>query len=196
MKQLFAILLSLALNLSPIAALAENWYLEKALPLVEHMRQLASDTVYYQSITTSEFVRGNISSFTESDLSAPIDIRMIRLPDLETGSYVIEQLGFGSYGNISQYSDAAAAELYARLPNSIMNAMLNQQYSPLMLTAALITGTSRTYHAPENFESCILFLQYPGEYSVAVSFSKSGEDTVAANSVFIYTSYLEKLLGN
>ena len=195
MKKTLAILIVFILSLSPVAALAENWYVETALSLIDHMRLLASDTFYYQAHTTSEFVRSNIISFAESDLSAPVDVYMISLPDLERGNMVIEQLGFGSYGDLSQYSDAAAAEMYARMPNAIVNLMIDQQYSATVRMAAGIVSTSRTYHAPEGFESCILLLRYPGKYSVAVSFGQSGEDTVAACSSFIYTSYLEKLLG-
>ena len=192
MKRLLCILLVLLLTLSPLAALAENWYAEKGVILAERMHTLASDEAYVNTFTTDADVLEHVRALAEADLSAPVEARLLGLPDTESAAALMELLSMAGVDEMLHLSETGKAEILKRLPASFISS-INGRYGVTMVVASSILSTSETYIMPESFQPGVLFLQYPGEYSVAVAFSRSGEETISASAMPIYTEFITDL---
>ena len=192
MKKFFAFMLALLLALCPVAALAGNWYAEKSLILAERMHTLASDEAYVTTFTTEDNLIAHIGALAGSDFSAPVEARMLSLPDAGSAAALMSMLSMASGGEMAQLSETASAEIIRRLPGTFVSA-INGQFGVTMVAASSILSTSETYIMPEDFRPGVLFLQYPGEYSVAVAFSQSGEETVSASAMPIYSEVIQEL---
>ena len=64
--------------------------------------------------------------------------------------------------------------------------MINASYGAENLAALTILTNSRGYIMPINFKNNFaLFVQYEGDYSAIVSFSKFGDGVISANMSFV-----------
>ena len=192
MKKILSLLLVLILTLRPVAALAGNWYTEKGIILAERMHALASDKIYITTFSTADDLIAHIGTLAKSDFSAPVEARMLNLPDEEAAAVLMSLLSMASDGNMPQLSETAKSEIFRRLPGTFISS-INGQFGVTMVAASSILSTSESYITPEGFQPGVLLLQYPGEYSVAVAFSQSGEETVSASAMPIYTEFITEL---
>ena len=186
MKKFLTALLLVALLLQPLAALAENWYLEKGVSLANHVQTLAADESFIQLYSVYDAdVMESIRSFANSDFSKPVSARMLSLQDTETAAMILSLIQGEEYA----LSEVAEAEVLKRLPSMFINA-INSRFGVNWIVTASVLTTSETHILPEDFQPGALMLQYPGDWSVAIAFSQTGESTVTATAIPICSDYL------
>ena len=77
-------------------------------------------------------------------------------------------------------------KLNKRYNFSTLASLINASYGAENLAALTILTNSRGYIMPKDFkDDFALFVQYEGEYSAIVSFSKFGDGVISANMAFV-----------
>ena len=77
-------------------------------------------------------------------------------------------------------------KLNKRYNFSTLASLINASYGAENLAALTILTNSRGYIMPKDFkDDFALFVQYEGEYSSIVSFSKFGDGVISANMAFV-----------
>ena len=189
MKKLISAILAVICVLSTASALAENWYVKEGQSLVKHIVELAGDDAYTALYTAPGDIRAIIDEFAESDFTSPTEARMLSLPDSEAALELLSAVASFAAEDIPEISDAALKELIKRLPGMIVT-LVNNQHGTVWIAATTILSASETHVMPEDFQPGILLLEYPGEYSVAVTFSKTGDNTVTATATAIHSGFI------
>lgn len=184
MKKKLCLLIALVMMLLPVGAMAENWYLEQGLMLAERMDIVAGDEAYRSMYTSSDDVLDIVADFSEADYSAPVKARMLVLPGETGATALLSLIGLAAEEGMPEISEEAMQMIVRGLPGAIVS-VINGRVSASWLAASSILHTFETYIMPEEFTPGVLFLEYPGEHSVAVSFAQTGADTVTATAQMI-----------
>lgn len=192
MKKILSVLIAVILFAS-VPAFAENWYLDRAVVMAERIGVLAGDKVYIEMyMTTPDDIAGIIEGAAGQSFSDPVRARMLVMPSEKMTANLLEWIGAAEGAQFERMSVAAKEELMKKLPGIFASA-INARRSATWLAASTVLCTVDTHVMPEGFEPCVLLLEYEGDYSVAVSFAKTGTNTVSASASMIPSGTLESL---
>lgn len=190
MKRIIAILTAMLVLLCPMCMAEENWYASAGTDLAERVIALAGDESYAEMYTGMSDIQAIVAEFAASDFSEIKEARILSLPDEKAMGTIMKLLGGIADAELSP---VAEQELFRRIPGMLIT-LVNGQHSHSWLGATSILTTSETYVMPEAFQPGVLLLEYPGEYSVAVAFSRTGEETVTASATAVHSGFREGVL--
>ena len=97
-------------------------------------------------------------------------------------------------------SEEAKEELMRRIPSILVNALVSRHGDMNWVAMNSSLSTGRSFVEPEGFTPCILVLEYPGEYAVALLFAHAGEGVVSVSASVLpmdavrsVSGYLQKM---
>ena len=173
-RQIAWILITALLCVS--AAAEENWYARTAISLAERMGKLAGDEAYVRMYTSDAEIAELAASIGAVDFAHPKSAACLPMGGAEVTGQLIRLVG----GSETKGMSAEAAEkIGCDFPRTICT-MLNASAGTRMVATASVCICSETFVQPEDFVPCVVFLEYDDEYGAAVSFCKTGSDTLTA----------------
>lgn len=188
MKRLLSILLAALIMLTAFTASAENWYVTQGRQLAQRLHSLANDESYSYLYAEAGEITALIDDFAAADLSAPTEAQMLVLPETGGMLRLISLLGRLAGEKMPSLSETVTEEIDRRLPGMLIS-LVNGKVSAAWIAASSILTTSETHIRPEDFQPGVLLLEYPGAYSVAVAFSRTGEDTITATATAVQSGF-------
>ena len=176
MKRMLA--LALALLVCGCALAEGNWYVDEGQALARRMQTLAADDVYTGILMTSrdEATTALKDGFAQADLSKPTGAWFLPLPEREPLLAALLQLATASsedldLSGLNALSDVGREELIKRIPASAVSILISQSgVSWVVLSSLLSVGEAK--EEPEDFIPGYLLLEYPGDYSLLVTFTR------------------------
>ena len=177
MKRMLALAMALLL-LS--AAMAEgNWYVDEGQALAQRMQTLAADDVYMGMMmaNSDEETTALKDGFAQADLSRPTGAWFLPMPEKEDMLTALLQLAAASGEDLdlsafNALSDVGREELIKRIPASATNLLISREgVSWIVLSSLLSMG--KAVEEPEDFAPGYLLLEYPGDYSILLTFTHS-----------------------
>ena len=193
MKKIAALFLALVLLcLSPLS-FAEDWYLSTAKSLSERMAILVTNQTYLAFFidVKQDGVEEELEMMAETVGRDVKDVIHLRYAPEKVDQYV-ENYFMGD--RVDEYTATVQAEVLKRM-NPSLSGMLNGVIGGTLWTSlSSILSASETFAMPDDFESCVLALDYGLDTAVLVAFTQTGEDTVTATASFIRTESLESEL--
>ena len=159
----------------------DEFYIDEALKLTREAGELAADSEFISYYTPDEKIKERISAIGAENWSKPQEIYYISANRDKIVAFAEALLGKDAKNiDIDKFT-----ELY-KLNYIQLAAMINASYGTENLAALTILANSEGYIMPKDFEkSFALYLQYDGQYSALVSFSKYGEGVISANMSFV-----------
>ena len=195
MKKKLCALIALVLMLLPAGAMAENWYLEQGLVLAEQVDALAADEAYCSLYSSSRDILELVREFADGDYSRPVRARMLVLPD-ETGTNTLFSLvGLIAGEEMPAMSETSLDKFAKGIPNMIVS-LANGSMNSTWLAASTMLNAHETHIMPEGFTPGVLFLDYSGDYAIAVTFSKTGAETITASASMIRGGFVDDMTGD
>jgi len=190
MKKIAALLLVLILLCLAPLSLAEDWYLSTAKSLSKRMAILVTNQTYLAFFidVKQDGVEEELEMMAETVGRDVKDVIRLRYAPEKVDQYV-ENYFMGD--RVDEYTATVQAEVLKRM-NPSLSGMLNGVIGGTLWTSlSSILSASETFAMPDDFESCVLALNYGLDTAVLVSFTQTGEDTVTATASFIRTESLE-----
>lgn len=184
-------LLAIGLMISG-SAMAENWYVDVGTDLALRMHALAGEDAYVAMYTDSEEILQQIHDFAQTEISTPETMRMLKLPSGEDTKRLINILAAITDEEMAEMSDAVMEHFTRQVPGVLVS-VLNSQIGVSWIATASVLTTSETFIQPEDFAPCVLWMEYPGDYAVAVGFTQTGEDTLTATATITRSGLLDSL---
>ena len=184
-------LLAIGLMISG-TAMAENWYVDVGTNLASRMHELAGEDGFVSMYTDSQEILQQIHDFAQTEISTPETMRMLKLPSGEDTKRLINILVALMDEEMPEISDAVV-EHFARQVPSMLVSVLNGQIGVTWIATATVLTTSETFIQPEDFVPCVLWMEYPGDYAIAVGFTQTGEDTLTATATITRSGLLDSL---
>ncbi|MBR2884749.1 MAG: S-layer homology domain-containing protein, partial [Clostridia bacterium] len=159
----------------------DEFYIDEALKLTREAGELAADSEFISYYTPDEKIKERISAIGAENWSKPQEIYYISANRDKIVAFAEALLGKDAKNiDIDKFT-----ELH-KLNYIQLAAMINASYGTENLAALTILANSEGYIMPKDFEkSFALYLQYDGQYSALVSFSKYGEGVISANMSFV-----------
>ncbi|MBQ4556470.1 MAG: S-layer homology domain-containing protein, partial [Clostridia bacterium] len=159
----------------------DDFYIDEATKLIKESAELAADKEFIGYYTANEEMTNKVLELGAADYSKPSKIYYM--------SANREQI----INNIKAFSDEELdgfdIEKLLKLNKvdfSHLASMINASYGTENLAALTILTNSRGYIMPKDFtDDFALYLQYDGEYSALVSFSKFGDGVIKATMSFV-----------
>jgi len=160
----------------------DDFYVDEAIKLISESGTLAADRDFISLYTTNYEMTNKILSLGTVDFNKPTDIFYL-YADKEQMIDNIKTLA----GEDAESIDFKKMEkLNKRYNFSTLAGLINASYGAENLAALTILTNSRGYIMPKDFkDDFALFVQYKGEYSAIVSFSKFGDGVISANMAFV-----------
>lgn len=119
------------------------------------------------------------------DFNKPKDIYYLSA-DREQIIANLEALAKAEGVDFSEMGDVWVEHILKRFNFSTLASLINSSYGAENLAALTILTNSRGYIMPKDFKNNFaLFVQYEGDYSAIVSFSKFGDGVISANMSFV-----------
>lgn len=190
MKKMTALLLTVVLMLSAIPALAENWYVDKGSQLTQKLYTLVSHPAFASYFTSSEQILSITSEFAASDLSEPLKATWLATPSLD--SIFLMFMGLTAEG-AADIPEPMTEYISTRVPDLFVTMSISS-LDTAWIAATSILRLSETHIMPEDFQPGILLLDYPSDFSVAVAFTQTGEETLTASATVLPPVATEALL--
>jgi len=190
MKKIAALLLALILLCLAPLSLAEDWYLSTAKSLSERMAILVTNQTYLAFFidVKQDGVEEELEMMAATVGRDVKNVIRLRYAPEKVDQYV-ENYFMGD--RVDEYTATVQAEVLKRM-NPSLSGMLNGVIGGTLWTSlSSILSASETFAMPDDFESCVLALNYGLDTAVLVSFTQTGEDTVTATASFIRTESLE-----
>lgn len=185
MKRWMAMLVALVL-LAAGAMAEENWYAAEGQRMAERVQTLAGDEVYCQLYyTANESMDAMRKAIAAQDYSKPVSAKLFPLPGQDETVKTIKMLNamLGQTGDsdVLAMSDVGVEEMVKRIPASLVTMLTAKSGTEWVALQSVLT-TGETCAEPENYRDAVLFLEYPGEYAVAVVFQRSIEGCVGVTA--------------
>lgn len=202
MKKLIALLLALAL-LAPCAALAEDeWIQAEAEGLAQQLWKLCNDPYFVETMVVMPEAQSLAGEMAAADFTEPSALWRVAIP---TAQELYDMLASATtvdddFEAIAAMSDLGFRELARRLPASAVSIALNTALSedgiePHWILFSSVLSTGKGYVEPEGFEPCLLLMDYPGSFGVAVSFSRIGEGVISATAQPVPSGMMTRVQG-
>ena len=159
-----------------------DFYVNEALKLITESGKLAADRDFISLYTTNDEMTNKLLSLGAVDFNKPTDVFYL-YADKDQMVANIKALA----GEDAENIDFEKMEkLNKRYNFSTLASLINASYGAENLAALTILTNSRGYIMPKDFkDDFALFVQYEGEYSAIVSFSKFGDGVLSANMAFV-----------
>ena len=160
----------------------DKFYVDEAIKLITEAGTLAADRDFISLYTTNDVMTNKLLALGAVEFNKPTDIFYL-YADKEQMIANIKALA----GEDAESIDFEKMEkLNKRYNFSTLASLINASYGAENLAALTILTNSRGYIMPKDFkDDFALFVQYEGEYSAIVSFSKFGDGVISANMAFV-----------
>ena len=160
----------------------DDFYVDEAIKLITESGTLAADRDFISLYTTNDEMTNKILALGAVEFNKPTDIFYL-YADKKQMIANIKALA----GEDAENIDFEKMEkLNKRYNFSTLASLINASYGAENLAALTILTNSRGYIMPKDFkDDFALFVQYEGEYSAIVSFSKFGDGVISANMAFV-----------
>ena len=159
-----------------------KFYIDESLKLITESGKLALDKDFISLYTTNDDMTNKILSLGELNFNEPKDVLYLSA-DKEQMVANIKAL----LGEDAKNIDFEKLENINKKYNfSSLASLINASYGSENLAALTILTNSKGYIMPKDFkDDFALFIQYEGDYSAIVSFSKYGDGVISANMSFV-----------
>ena len=202
MKRFIALLLA-ALLAFPCAALAEDdWAVTEAKALAQTLWKLSNDPHYVETMMALPDARTLAEELAEADFSEPSAVWRVAIPGAQELYDMLQKAHSvdDDFEAITAMSDLAFREIVRRLPaiavSSALSMALSQDENPsVWLAFSSILSTGSGCVEPEGFEPCIVLLDYPGRFGVAVAFNRIGEGVVSTTAQPVPSGMMARVQG-
>lgn len=162
-----------------------DFYVDEAIKLITESGKLASDKDFISVYTTNDEMTEKVLALGAVDFNKPKDIYYLSA-DREQIFANIEALAKAEGVDIKDLGEHWFEHIWRKLNFSTLASMINSSYGAENLAALTILTNSRGYIMPKDFKNNFaLFVQYEGDYSAIVSFSKFGDGVISANMSFV-----------
>ena len=160
----------------------DKFYVNEAIKLIAESGKLAADKDFISLYTTNDEMTNKVLALGAVDFNKPTDIFYL-YADKEQ---MIENIKALAGEDAEDINFEQLEKLNKRYNFSTLASLINASYGAENLAALTILTNSRGYIMPKDFkDDFALFVQYEGEYSAIVSFSKFGDGVISANMAFV-----------
>ena len=160
----------------------DKFYVDEAIKLITESGKLAADKDFISLYTTNDEMTNKVLALGAVDFNKPTDIFYL-YADKEQ---MIENIKALAGEDAEDINFEQLEKLNKRYNFSTLASLINASYGAENLAALTILTNSRGYIMPKDFkDDFALFVQYEGEYSAIVSFSKFGDGVISANMAFV-----------
>ena len=160
----------------------DKFYVNEAIKLITESGKLAADKDFISLYTTNDEMTNKVLALGAVDFNKPTDIFYL-YADKEQ---MIENIKALAGEDAEDINFEQLEKLNKRYNFSTLASLINASYGAENLAALTILTNSRGYIMPKDFkDDFALFVQYEGEYSAIVSFSKFGDGVISANMSFV-----------
>ena len=163
----------------------DDFYVDEAIKLITESGKLAGDKNFISLYTTNDEMTEKVLALGTVDFNKPKDIYFLSA-DREQIIANIEALAKAEGVDFSEMGDVWVEHILKKFNFSTLASLINSSYGAENLAALTILTNSRGYIMPKDFKNNFaLFVQYEGDYSAIVSFSKFGDGVISANMSFV-----------
>jgi len=163
----------------------DDFYVNEAIKLITDSGKLAGDKAFISLYTTNDEMTEKILVLSTVDFNKPKAIYYLSA-DREQIIANLEALGKTEGVDFSEMGDVWVEHILKKFNFSTLASLINSSYGAENLAALTILTNSRGYIMPKDFKNNFaLFVQYEGDYSAIVSFSKFGDGVISANMSFV-----------
>ena len=160
----------------------DKFYVDEAIKLITESGKLAADKEFISLYTANDEMTNKVLALGAVDFNKPTDIFYL-YADKEQ---MIENIKALAGEDAEEINFEQLEKLNKRYNFSTLASLINASYGAENLAALTILTNSRGYIMPKDFkDDFALFVQYEGEYSAIVSFSKFGDGVISANMAFV-----------
>ena len=160
----------------------DKFYVDEAIKLITESGELAADRDFISLYTTNDEMTNKLLALGAVDFNKPTDIFYL-YADKEQ---MIENIKALAGEDAEDINFEQLEKLNKRYNFSTLASLINASYGAENLAALTILTNSRGYIMPKDFkDDFALFVQYEGDYSAIVSFSKFGDGVISANMAFV-----------
>ena len=162
-----------------------DFYVDEAIKLITESGKLAGDKDFISLYTTNDEMTEKVLALGTVDFNKPKDIYYLSA-DREQIIANLEALAKTEGVDFSEMGDVWVEHILKKFNFSTLASLINSSYGAENLAALTILTNSRGYIMPKDFKNNFaLFVQYEGDYSAIVSFSKFGDGVISANMSFV-----------
>ena len=162
-----------------------DFYVDEAIKLITESGKLAGDKDFISLYTTNDEMTEKVLALGTVDFNNPKDIYYLSA-DREQIIVNLEALAKTEGVDFSEMGDVWVEHILKKFNFSTLASLINSSYGAENLAALTILTNSRGYIMPKDFKNNFaLFVQYEGDYSAIVSFSKFGDGVISANMSFV-----------
>lgn len=159
----------------------DDFYIDEAIKLVTESGELAADKEFISYYTANEDMTNKVLAIGAVDYSKPTEIYYMAA----NRERIIDNIKALSDEELDGFDIEKLLKLN-KVDFSVIGNMINASYGAENLAALTILTNSRGYIMPKDFtDDFALYLQYDGEYSALVSFSKFGDGVIKATMSFV-----------
>ncbi len=159
----------------------DDFYIDEAIKLIKESAELASDKEFIGYYTANEEMTNKVLELGSFDYSKPTEIYYMSA----NCEQIINNIKALSDEELDGFDIEKLLKLN-RVDFSVIGNMINASYGADNLAALTILTNSRGYIMPKDFtDDFAIYLQYDGDYSALVSFSKFGDDVIKATMQFV-----------
>ena len=160
----------------------DKFYVDEAIKLITESGKLAADKDFISLYTANDEMTNKVLALGAVDFNKPTDIFYL-YADKEQ---MIENIKALAGEDAEDINFEQLEKLNKRYNFSTLASLINASYGAENLAALTILTNSRGYIMPKDFkDDFALFVQYEGDYSAIVSFSKFGDGVISANMAFV-----------
>ena len=159
----------------------DDFYIDEAIKLTTESGTLASDKDFISYYTSNKDTRKKVLAIGAAQYSKPTEVYYIAA----NREQIINNIKALS-GEESDGFDIEKLLKLNKVDFAVIGNMINASYGADNLAALTILTNSRGYVMPKDFtDDFAIYLQYDGEYSALVSFSKFGDGVIKATMSFV-----------
>lgn len=160
----------------------DKFYTDEAIRLISESGELASDRDFIGMYTVNDDITNKLVSLGAVDFAKPSGIFILSADN----ERIIENIKALAGNDAENIDSEKMAKLNKRYNFSALASLINGSYGAENLAALTILTNSRGYIMPKDFDNDFaLYLEYDGEYSAIVAFSKYGDGVISANMSFV-----------
>ena len=159
----------------------DKFYIDEAIKLTTESGTLASDEEFIRYYAPSKDIDNKVLSIGAADYSKPTEVYYMSA----NREQIINNIKALSSEELDGFDIEKLLKLN-RIDFSVIGNLINASYGAENLAALTILTNSRGYVMPKDFtDDFAIYLQYDGEYSALVSFSKFGDGVIKATMSFV-----------
>lgn len=159
----------------------DDFYIDEAIKLTTESGTLASDEEFIRYYAPSKDIDNKVLSIGAVDYSKPTEVYYLSA----NREQIINNIKALSGEELDGFDIEKLLKLN-KVDFSVIGNLINASYGADNLAALTILTNSRGYVMPKDFTADFaLYLEYDGEYSALVSFSKFGDGVIKATMSFV-----------